>query len=227
MRIISLILIFTLSQLPPSKAQENKFAFGVFGGPTYVTYFGNAILDAYRQPQFAFSTGLSSQFNINKHWSIKAGIAFEQKGIKSKFPTFTSESIYSISKMNYFTMPVLCKFTYGEKLIFFTNAGIYSGLFINEISIIYGDGIQKSKNKSNSTSLEKFDYGAVLGFGFGKKFKNNLGVSFELRANYGFKNLAKSKSVVYLDGTIQSFNACGLFEVTYSIFNKSSKKKTK
>jgi hypothetical protein len=186
--------------------------------------FGNEILDSYSNPRIGYTTGLGYQFNFNHLFGIKTGVCYEQKGNNSVFPNMSFDGIHfsdlhAVSRISYLTLPLMVRISFGKKWRYFFNAGGYGGIYLQTTSILSSDDGSINEKSTSKNDFKSGDFGISGGFGTTYYFKNLIGISAEIRANYGLTNISQSN--VYNDGTIQNFNACLLFGIRYNLIKKT------
>ena len=204
-------LLLFLPQL--TQAQKAKIVLGIECGMNY-SYFlgklrsGNSTYK--RHPHSGGSLGIMIQLNSQKHFSLRTGISFEQI-------SFTSTKSYSdyllgstsnsrgTHTFDYITVPILARFTYGEKVNFFFNAGIFVGYLNKQITRIEGSSSYVVGGESHySTFSESTNYtytykrinlGLIGGIGIGVPVKKNWHFSLEARENVGVLDIRAESNI--------------------------------
>jgi opacity protein-like surface antigen len=118
-----------------------------------------------------FLTGGYFKVNLTNRFGIKTGLQYEENGWAYRSINFegSNGSIFQKSdvlyKLNYLSMQVLAEHSFGEKTIFYTNAGLFFSWLLN--SKIVQKRIEPAGPDSNSrsNSLTNFNAGIALGAG--------------------------------------------------------------
>ena len=177
--LIALILCSSLTF-----AQTNKFEVGLEMGPSLVSFRGNDILDNNNDLSFGFSSGLTFQYNFPKLISIRTNISFERKGLSTKgsatdqYGNQIGEITFH-SNLDYLTIPILGRLTFGKKINFFVNAGPYIGYLIKQTDITEALGEHPKTETDNADNFKKTDFGITTGLGARFPIKNKLFLSLE------------------------------------------------
>lgn len=196
--------------------QQNKIDIGFEGGPGITFLRGNEILSTYNKLKIDFSCGIFFQYNFPKTFSIRTNITFERKGSSWSFSTTDLNGNLTVikghSNLDYLTVPVLFRLTFGKKITYYFNAGIFMGYLISQKYIYHNIGFLPSDHTSEYRS---FDMGISGGIGFAIPVRNKFAISCELRNNLGLLNIAKG--AVYNDGSIKTNSTNLLIGITYKI----------
>jgi opacity protein-like surface antigen len=190
-----IFLLFSISAF----SQQNKWDIGIIGGPGMTSIRKN--YDYKSNPNIAFYTGLSAQYNFNKHFAIHTELAFDRKGTKADI-TFTdvngdvTGTGKVINQFNYLTLPILFRASVGNKVKYFLQAGPSLSYLFNA-TIKYSSTIDDPRYnlKINRTSnTTRMDVGMSVGLGAQIPVNEKFAISCELRGNYGFVDLYNRNS---------------------------------
>jgi len=118
--------------------------------------------------------GVTAEYSLPKCFSIKTGVYYEQKGYSvsgqapdtSNHTTFVSPVYYN-KELDYYVVPVLAKFTFGNKWNFFAEGGLYAGLITKAVfneTLSANSGVQFQSNNIIK-EYNPIDLGAILGGG--------------------------------------------------------------
>lgn len=202
---IFLLVSVTLICQSASFGQEHKLDLGFEGGAGLTSMRGNETIEEYRQLTIGGSGGITFQYNTPKSLSFKTGVYYESKGVKSNAPMLDGRGVplprINHLKLSYITVPLLVKWSAGEKRIFYVNGGPY-------FSYLFG---QKENTKSKWVPYEftsngrireyisggiddynRFDVGMSLGAGLNFLVGKNTHFNIELRDNFGVYNVSES-----------------------------------
>lgn len=221
--------------------QKHRFEIGIEGGPNVSPFMENKpygqndLTYSSIQPGFSGSAGFSFQWNSPKHFSLRTGIIFQQNNYS--FNTNYSDVGIGIGgngkgkhHFDYLTLPILARFTYGQKIRFFFNTGLFAGLLTKQTEFSegimyypYGGGFASSyKNKvSNISDYKNFDLGVIAGIGLSIPIQKRLYLSLELRDNFGITNILYSN---YYKRTLRTNSLNLLMGISYKLGFRETKK---
>lgn len=172
-------------------AQTNKWDIGIEGGPNLSTFKDQPSFDA--DFKVFFSGGISLQYNTRKIFSLRTGLYYQKKGYQQEIKDIgTSGKVYFstiiTSNYHYLTLPLLARATFGEKVIFFLNAGPYASFLLSQrfSSELVEVPVNVNNNKKVN-GIKDWDLGAVTGIGIAVPIKSWL-ISLEVRNYYGILN---------------------------------------
>lgn len=217
-----------------SFSPENRITLGLEVGPNSSSFMesrpytnGNAGHSAI-QPRLGYTAGLSLQFNCRRHFSLRTGILY-QKNEYSFGTGYSDAGIgvgghgYGNHQFEYLTLPVLARFTYGEKVQFFFNAGLFAGFSISQKESVHGEtyypyaGGTTQYYEYTSKNIPDFnpvDFGLVGGIGIGIPIKKKWNVSLEIRDNMG---LIKAISTSYYNYSMRTNTVTTLLGISYKL----------
>jgi len=149
------------------------------------------------------SIGAAFEYRLGKTVSLQSGILFERKGYAlsdsslyyhriatdDKYP---ENKVDSKVELDYVTIPLNLKFSFGSPFTFYFDLGLYSGFKVN--ALCHGTAIEKSSSSYGYT-LQKInisdavegyyhavDFGYQTGLGFEFPFRKNL--KFDIGITY-------------------------------------------
>lgn len=161
------ILLFTANF---TQAQSSKFELGIEGGPN-MTILMRSSLESFSTSEYKLGGmgGITFQSNLRKHFSLRTGILCESRsyyhyGVYQSISSPNIDTYYeSTNTLEYLTIPLLARFTFGKKVQFFFNTGLYFAF----------------SNRVNSS----FNLGLSGGAGIGIPVKKRWQFSLEFRDN--------------------------------------------
>lgn len=218
-----------------SFSQENRITLGIEGGPNISTFLenkpsiNNDQSNSAIQAEFSGSAGLTFQWNSRKHFSLRTGVTFQQN--EYSFTTGSSSNVTLIGsygkgthRFDYLTLPVLARFTYGQKAHFFFNVGLYAGIPTRQTEKIEGTAYSPYSGGSTSPYVHTsnyvpdynhtIDFGAVGGIGIGIPVMNHWEFSVEMRDNLGLVNVLAEN---YYKRTMRTNTLSVLIGVSYKL----------
>jgi hypothetical protein len=149
--------------------------------------------------------------------SLRTNLSFERKGSSYKFD-YTDDFGQFVKEVkvnyiiDYLTLPILCRATFGKKVKFFINTGPYFGFLLQEyytssdpnIGVLIMD---------DQIFMKRFDAGITTGIGLIIPVRKKFALSLEARNNMGLYNI--SAFPVYHEGSILTNSTNLLFGFTY------------
>lgn len=212
-------------------SQISKIKFGIQTGLNYSSFRGYDIPDDLsliltESPAFAFLGGISFEYQIKEKLSFKLELNYERKSQKTKADIeiisnnpelFPGADEYKTKKNNnYLVVPLMIKYSFGNKESFFVNGGPYIGYLLksNLEEHLYANGtLQESQTTETTTNNKKTDLGLSIGLGKTIKINEKSSIFVEIRENLGLTNTSKNK--VWGNGEIKT-NSLNLI-VGYSL----------
>lgn len=191
-------------------AQNSMFDLGLEGGPNLSTVsITSKFFEANTKPVAFGSGGFIFQYNFKNFLSLKTGLSYQRKGFQ--FPEGplvnidgyfigTGKTTYSL---DYMTLPILVKASFGEKVQFFVNAGPYVGFLLGKnerFKSITNDSEQIYQNK-DMTGLKRWDFGVAGGVGIAIPIKTFWVISIEARNYTGLSDIAESPNAKWFTNT--------------------------
>ena len=213
--LLALALLFAAAI---SFGQDHRLELGIEGGPSRVSLRGNAFTEDFYEADFAFSGGLSLQYNLTRHFALRTNLHFDRKGAAADV-LFTDNTGATIadsrlrSGFDYVTVPLLMRLSFGDRFKFTANAGPFVGILMmeTETADIPGDGPFEF---DNTEAYEQVDFGLSAGVGVTRSVGAHFILSAELRNDLGLANV--SAYPVVDDGTIKTNSTLLLVGVAYA-----------
>jgi hypothetical protein len=219
-----LTLLLVLPQC--SNAQTGKAELVIEAGPNITSLWKSSLVSTENytvKSNYGSYLGLNLQWNFPNSFGFVTGISMEQRSfvqiIRATSPTipFSSENRIT-STLDYASIPLFARFTYGDNVRFFWNAGLQVSFLREAENVIkththYAGGIQnyddyfEAKN-SEMTNFLPFSIGLCAGAGITIPVKKQWDFFVELRDNFGLTNVFKDNKHV-LNGSL-SANTCTL-----------------
>ena len=196
--LISVLLLFASHF---AGAQNQKLEIGLEGGPNVANVYSNPPSDK-GGDLYNYSIGIASQYNLSDRFSIRASFDYEKKGFEQVFGFVgnvnnypTPYSVLEPNYLNYIALPVMVKATFGNKIHYFFDAGLYVGYLLDATSyypMSDSSGNFERNVKHNDTSLyHRIDPGICFGTGIGIPAGKNIIIELEGRANFGAFDIQK------------------------------------
>ncbi|WP_430403775.1 porin family protein [Fluviicola sp.] len=198
----TLLLVFAVNF---SYAQKNRFDVGIEGGPNLSTILNEESTNNY-QLSILGSAGTFFQYNCKKTISFKTGLFYQQKGYQWKQDQIDLDDS-SIGKgkftshLDYLTLPLLTKITFGKKINFFVNAGPYIGFLLQKTEQLKTSNPSNSYKYQDMQGTNRFDFGLTGGLGLGIPIKEKWLITIEARNYSGIMNIATNGTKLHTNTT--------------------------
>lgn len=209
-----------------SFTQNNRFEVGIEGGPNNAPFLeskhysysdGTGHSTIHAMP--SYSGGLSFQWNSRQHVSLRAGLMYQKNdySFKNDYSNASKKNNSGKHIIEYLTFPVMTRATFGQKVHFFLNAGLFVSIATRNTETI-------STYSNKIPHFNPINFGAVGGLGMGIPIKKRIELSLEIRSQMGITNsLSKSPNTNYPQTLrINTLNA--LLGISYKIgFREANK----
>lgn len=205
----------------PIYSQDSNIEIGIEGGPSLTFFRGESNQTRFSDPSFTSVLGVTFQKNFSKTFSLRTGLAYENKGaiIQDVFTNDTGSPIGSYESRfsyHYLNIPLLAKLSFGNKTKFFLNGGPFLGYLIKRTFsyplISVGKEAPITSTIDNTKYSKRIDLGLSGGLGLSFSLGKKVNLNTELRYNYGLINtnsslvnrnqITKTNSVNFLIGLL-------------------------
>ncbi len=184
-----------------SKSQDKVFEYGLHAGLNLNTAFGTAVNKDYKDNLLGFNIGGHFKINTSNRFGIKAILHYEQNGWTYRSLTFENNTGTTFGKgdvlfkLNYIYLPILAEYSFGNKLKFYTDAGIFLGALLNnQIITKIKEPVPPNEittTKSKSDSRRPVNFGISFGAGLQIPFSPTLKLGVNILDDYGLLNINK------------------------------------
>jgi hypothetical protein len=166
--------------------KDGRGGLGIRGGGNFYTFGGGDISEDNYTNVTGFHLGIYSTFYVGQSFAVEPGVYYSKKGARND-DIFNSRAL-----LNYIDLPILARLYLteglnifaGPQISFLTSSSFEGDLFGSTISI-------------DTDSVNKTDYGIVLGLGYNLPKGLNLQGSYNYGLAPSFKN---SETNVYNRG---------------------------
>jgi len=173
--IFLVLLPFALAAQEEDASRFSKFDFGFTGSPDYSYRFLTSdasnqwIVDGYDSLEFSkvgYTLGVSGSYDFNSKFSLSLGVAFSDKGDKTKKELVPSLNNYT-NHYYYLDIPIRINYYFVDKKIkLYSSLGISPSVFINHVIVTkLGSSSNDIRIVDNST-LSTINIAAQAGLGF-------------------------------------------------------------
>lgn len=163
----------------------------------------------YEVPMYAWSQQMGIQLGLSKHFFIDGGLSWMQNGEAYSWKSIDTDSSFAYqTHYRYLALPLQLKFSAGNKIAFYTGAGLIPALYLsyrqdqqwtNAMGAKYDDQI-KVNNTMNSFTLAwtcsaglSIRLNPTLNFRLGLQYRQQLNNSYDPYQDY----IHKSKAFCY------------------------------
>lgn len=197
MKTFPALLTFLLGfGIAESKAQNIELGFAV--GPSMGSVRVASVPDTKYKPTASVVLGPTFSYHFSSNMAISSGLMLERKG--TVVETFVNPSTTRIN-LDYLTLPILARYSFGNFVNWYVNAGPYVSYLIQENRIFSNSSTFAAESK-NTDDFKRMDFGLSGGIGIRVPVMCNVYFNTELRHNYGLNNI--SALPVYKDGKLQT-----------------------
>lgn len=198
------------AEVPAPANTFPQMEFGFQAGPGVSIFYNQHPLksprNSARQPLSVPALGITYQYNFTRMVGLHVEANYERKGdVWYDMGTFTTNGqfvhSYAFDQLNYLSIPVTVRLSFGKYIKFFTNTGFYTGVLIsayrveNDAHFLAGElpTVVQTRNVTDvTTDLHKVDAGLVTGLGVRFPLGKVAAFTFEARNNLGFVNLQRT-----------------------------------
>lgn len=211
MRYIFLIILFGLGM----KANAQFYIFKAVdqveltGGPSLVSLYNDVIDNkaTFRQPKIGYTFKVGLIYNINERLSFNPNLAYERKGLKSKYevsyydPTIDSTqcqcttsqgTVLNNSNLDYITFSTLIRFNL-KKNQFYLSSGAFVSYLLKSYAkqeFQWNGGVNYTHGKQGNKDI---DAGVSFTLGYRIPLAKKRSLVFEITEDLGLLNIANSK----------------------------------
>jgi opacity protein-like surface antigen len=197
-------LIF-ISLFLNGKAQKYNLEYSFQSGLNLNTIHGKTNLKQSASVLTGLSVGGHFKINVNKHFGLKAAVAYDQYGWANRSLVFEDNLGTEIgksdvlSRLNYLNLPLLAEYSFGNKIKFNLDGGIFLGFLVSSKVITkVTESLQPGQaatTTSPSNSTKAINFGVAFGAGVQIPITNIFKLDFGVRDNLGLTNIGKSQTV--------------------------------
>jgi opacity protein-like surface antigen len=187
-----------------SKAQKHIMEYGFQSGLNLNTIHGKTNLKQSASVLTGLSVGGHFKINITNQFGVKAIIAYDQCGWALRSLVFADNFGAEIGKtdvfikLNYLNMPLLAEYSFGNKVKFNVDGGIFFGFLlgdkiITKVTQSLQPG-QAPKTTGTSDNRKATNFGLSFGAGVQIPVTHTVKLDFGVRDNLGLVNISKSQT---------------------------------
>ncbi len=194
-KLTTLLLFLLTFQLFSQENNTEKFKIGLNLGVNLFDINQNEFFDKY-ESMISYTFGLSFEYKLNEKLSLISNINYDRKMmiLEDYISKDLDGNYFTIEdklKFSYINIPVLIRYYVGNKNKIFVNAGGFYNYSLNiENDTTVNETGEDITLFDSENILQKYDYGASLGIGFGFNLNDKNHFSIELKDELGLANIA-------------------------------------
>lgn len=211
--VVNVIFIFSFLVCA---CQTKKIELGIQGGINLGSVYGSGTdftyLNQNKKDFFGGIVGLQFKYRLSKNYALKTSIQFEQNAIVLYDITLVDHSFYpygqgdEIYKQSYINMPIVIERSFGNKIKFNVNGGLFTGILIKDILITkvkqrfipVGQPPRLEVFKTKKDNHKSINYGLSFGTGVLFPVSQKIKMLISVQNNLGLLNIANEvRSVDY------------------------------
>lgn len=179
-----------------NQAQNHSLEYGFTGGLTINSSSGSGV-EGTKQSNFTgMSIGGQVKLNTSHQFGFRMIAEFAQLGWKYPSLTFAdSANLYKGSvtfKMSYFNVPIMAEFSFGRKLRYYFDGGLFVGVLLKSQNITKLPGSPTPNTTSTSSDYrKKINYGLAGGIGLELPLSSKMNIHLSCRDMAGLANVYK------------------------------------
>lgn len=159
--------------------------------------------------------GLTVQYNLSRELGVRLGAYYQQKGYRSDilFVDINGNEVGSGDldfKLDYLTIPLMLRYSSGEKLMVSVGVGGYSGILLSARQTVSGFN---APEQTVTDDFDTLDLGICVSVGGAMACGERIDLNAELRFDMGLANI--SALPVVGDGSVRTNAVCLLVGCSY------------
>ena len=186
------------------QAQRKLVSYGLQAGVNINSAHGSDIIKGEIDRDLGINISGHLTFGITNDLSIKTILEYEHAGWSYRGFVFqniraTGSALAEgdiIYKLKYINLPVFAEYTFGKKIKFHADAGVFAGTLLSSRLIMrYHDMMQPSGDTTveSRTNFKKINYGLAFGIGTRLPLTSRLKLDFDVRNKIGLGNIDNFK----------------------------------
>jgi hypothetical protein len=194
----SILVGFCLFLLVPSASlfsQKGSWGAGIEGGPGLSFIYGSESI--YSQSKFSLSgaAGIFGEYGFARNFSAKVALHYERISTRTdNYSAILPQGGMLQYNLDYLSFPLLVKWSFGNRIRFFVNAGPCISLLLQESLWYLPENGNKSKVANETGAYYPVNLAVTAGCGVAIPVGKKLSVTLELRDNLGVLNIRSTVS---------------------------------
>ena len=200
-----------------TNGQNNAIEYGFHSGLNLNSAYGEAVFKKYNSVLSGVSISGHVKIKKRKQFGLKIILAYDQYGWAYRSLTFADSTWPTkgdvLFKLNYLNLPVLAEYSFGKKIRYYIDGGVFCGLLLSNHLVTrlknaappYQETVTKTKSDSRKTA----NFGLSLGLGLQIPITSKIKLNVGLRNSTGLTNINKSSSAYTSTIKLKSFSILG------------------
>jgi hypothetical protein len=191
------ILVFLLHLLIAGNifAQRGVWTAGIEGGPGVSFLYGSGSVYNNFTPSLAGVAGIFGEYGFAGRFSAKAALHYERisSRIENKSSQLDTGGMQQFN-LDYVSLPLLVKWTFGRRIQFFINAGPNISYLLKQSTWYNPESGGKVLVANETQYYQSVHVAATAGIGAFLPFAKRFLLSMEIRDNFGLLNIRSGVS---------------------------------
>jgi hypothetical protein len=176
-------------------AQKGSWGAGIEGGPGLSLIYGSQSIYSQSKFSLAGAAGIYGEYGFARNFSAKLALHYERISTRTdNYSAMLSPGGMLQYSLDYLSLPVLVKWSFGGRIRFFVNAGPCLSLLLQESLWYLPENGSKSKVAEETDAWLPVNLAVTAGCGMAIPAGKRLLVTLEVRNNLGVINIRSSVS---------------------------------
>ena len=192
-----IICLFLLLSVPAGSlfAQNGSWKAGIEGGPGLSLIYGDNSIYGQSKMSLSGVAGIYGEYGFARNFSAKAALHYERVSTQTdNYSALLPRGGMLQYNLDYLSLPVLVKWSFGGRIRFFVNAGPCISMLLNESLWYLPESGSKGKVAEEKDAYLPVNLAATAGAGVAIPVGKRLLVTVEVRDNVGVLNIRTSVS---------------------------------
>ncbi|MCX6303546.1 MAG: porin family protein [Bacteroidetes bacterium] len=176
-------------------AQQGPWGAGIEGGPGLSLIYGSQSIYSHSRFSLAGAAGIFGEYGFARNFSAKLALHYERVSTQTdNYSAILPPGGMLQYNLDYLSLPVLVKWSFGGRIRFFVNAGPCLSLLLQESLWHLPENGSKVKVAMETDAYLPVNLAVTAGCGVAIPVGKRLLVTLELRDNFGVINIRSSVS---------------------------------
>jgi hypothetical protein len=194
-RTIVFICLFLSASAGSLFAQKGPWIAGIEGGPGLSLIYGSQSVYSNSEFSLAGAAGIFGEYGFARNFSAKVAVQYERISTRTdNYAALLPPGGKLQYNLDYLSLPLLVKWSFGGRIRFFVNAGPCISLLMQESLWHLPDNGSKTKVADETDAYSPINLAVTAGCGMAVPVGKNLQVTLEVRDNLGVLNIRSSVS---------------------------------
>ena len=176
-------------------AQKGSWVAGIEGGPGLSLIYGSQSIYSQSGFSLAGAVGIFGEYGFARNFSAKLALHYDRISTRTdNYAAILPPGGMLQYNLDYLSMPVLVKWSFGGRIRFFVNAGPCLSLLLKETLWYLPENGSKTKVAEETDAYLPINLAVTVGCGMAIPIGKSLLVTLEVRNNLGVINIRSSVS---------------------------------